>query len=351
MRIEKNVYKKIYNKYKRKDKFRNFRTSKIGFVVTVAIGSTLGFIIGSYSSKNLVLSIVAGFALIVVMFLIIKLSIKNFEKLYKFQDYQKLAIISDHQPIATDYFPFIHLVKKYLKREDVILWSNIITSFFQEKKLVLTKTDFIAIMKLILNDPQVDQVYRQYIPKSLMITEDQYQKLLNHLPEGNIIQWNTFYGWESSPSFSTSPVLYRTDTFLKEREVYDQAWKRILHEYPNPESLSKEMESQYNEDLKTVNHSLEDHNSNILFLLNIASEDRNISKDLDLPVAERYEKHKKGEITYHEAYFKPSIRAREIVQGYIIEIKNPINCIYPFIGKTEGWTQTISNEEYLELAE
>ena len=68
-------------------------------------------------------------------------------------------------------------------------------------------------------------------------------------------------------------------------------------------------------------------------------------------MAERYEKHKNGYTTYHEEYFKPSIRAREIVQGYISEMINPINCIYPVIGKTEGWTQTISNEEYLKLAE
>lgn len=349
MHVEKEVYKKIYNKYKHKENLRNFRMSKFGTIVIVAIGSALGFILGTYASENLVISIAMGFALMVVIFGIFKQSNKSFEKLYKFQNYQKLAIISDHPPISTDYFPFIHLVKKYLKREDVALWSNIITSFFQEKKLVLTKTDFIAIMKQIIPDPQVDQVYRQYIPKPLMIKEDQYQKLLNHLPDGNIIQWNTFYGWESSPSFSTSPVLYRTDTFLKEKEVYDQAWKRVLHEYPNPECLSEEMESQYNEDLKTVNHSLEDHNSNILFLLNITSEDRKNSKDLDLPVAERYEKHENGEITYHEAYFKPSIRAREIIKTYITEMIKPINCIYLDIGKTEGWTQTISNEDYLKL--
>lgn len=349
MNVEKDAYKKVYNKFKNKENLRNLRMGKFGTIVIVAIGSALGFILGTYASENLVVTITTGMALTMAIFVIFKLSNKNFDKLYEFEEYQKLAIISDHPPIATDYYPFIHLVKKHLKREDVVLWSNIITSFFQEKKLVLTKTDFIVMMKQIIPDPLVDQVYRQYIPNPMMIKEDQYQKLLNQLPDGNIIRWNTFYGWINSAVFSTSPILYRSDAFLKGKEANKQAWDRVSHRYENPESLTTEKEQQFNEDLKIIDQSLQDDNSDILFLLKIKCEDMKISKELELPVDERLEIHENGEITYHEAYFKPSIRAREIVKKYITEMIKPINCIYPDIGKTEGWMKTISNEEYLKL--
>ena len=249
---------------------------------------------------NIVSLVIIGLCILNVI--ILKSPPKAINNLLLYENLKDVAKISKHDEILTAFFPLVDLTDRILDHRDDKVWVALICSYFQEKNLVLKRTDFIAILKLIYQDAIVKEKYA-LIGDFKEITENQWQQLEKALPDlDNLIQWQVFYGWDNRPYSSTSPTLYRTPEYI------EHYFSRTNQE------IFKEIEE------TTKNRT---YTSDTLYLL---EENKNIKLDSDKSARQFME--------LFEQYNPAAMQVRRIIGDYIKTMINPMTAIYPAIGTT-----------------
>jgi len=305
--------KKITNDYALLEPRRREINMKISSAV---IGLSAGSALVQLFSRNATihkfsLLIACGLFIIAVINLCIIYSRKKNIHLQMFyDDMVKEAKFSDINAIIDSYFPFMINCATTMKREDTLLWSNMICSYFQEKKITLSHNDFCNILGIIICDPIVNDALKELYPNPIYPININYgrdgnalRKLRSNYPDNtNIIRWPQFYGWSSAKYACT------TITKLRSQAVYDR-----LDGMSVPERVSN------------PNYVLDSQ-----FLLPSLKRMRRLSKE---------------EVVYYSA----TVRVREIISDYISQIKTPQPCIYPVTG-TNRYASLASNDALLKCA-
>lgn len=249
---------------------------------------------------NIVSLVIIGLCILNVI--IIKSPPKAIKNLRLYENLKDVAKISKHDEILATFFPLVDLTDRILDHQDDKVWVALICSYFQEKNLVLKKTDFIAILKLIYQDDMVRQKYALIRPFK-EITESQWKKLKKALPDlDNLIQWRIFYGWANRPYSSTSPTLYRTPEYIE-------------HYFTRTDL---EMFDEIEDSVKNGTYT-----ADTLFLL---EEKKNLKLDS--------EKSARQSMKLFELYNPAALQVRRLIGDYIKTMINPMTAIYPAIGTT-----------------
>lgn len=259
---------------------------------------------------NIVSLVIIGLCILNVI--IIKSPPKAIKNLRLYENLKDVAKISKQDEILTAFFPLVDLTDRILDHQDDKVWVALICSYFQEKNLVLKKTDYIAILKLIYQDAVVKEKYA-LIGAFKEVTENQWKQLEKALPDlDNLIQWQIFYGWDNRPYSSTSPTLYRTPEYI------EHYFSRTNQE------IFKEIEE------TTKNRTF---TSDTLFLL---EKKKNFKLDSDKSARQSME--------LFEQYNPAALQVRRLIGDYIKTMINPTIAIYPAIGTTlHGETYKLDN--------
>lgn len=238
--------------------------------------------------------------------------------------------------IARSLFPILYYSRRITKREDVILWTFIICSYYQEENRILTKAAYIELLEQLFADPIIYKAYQSDIGfRQEGIPIDWTSILGKYLPDDNLIKWPIFYGWINTSIWCSIPHIHQSGQEISDEEKAHQLYLKL-------KKSSK----------------ADDHSTPALtkaeykFMDKWLDSSENKSKCMHLyPSLGVKKTSQRDSVEEANHYYQATIQARLIIKDVLDSEQNPLYCKYKRVGSLKDKAHVVTNSDYPERSE